>query len=300
MGGAQEQQASETGLQQQLRIAEEAFELRLGPDLYVRGEVRLVPEQRQKPVLVIVHGFKGFKDWGFNPYVATRFAQQGYAVVVFNFSCNGVHKTDFDELEKFAVNTYSREQADLQELMKHVTERTLPLGGLFDTERIALLGHSRGGANSIIHAAANPSIRAVVTWNSIADCNLFDEAFRQEVLSAGVGYVPNARTKQQMPIRAEFFEDLDVNKERYDIPAVLAGLSVPVLLLQGDQDSERLVKGNARLREAAPQHTYITIEGGSHTFGAVHPFAGTTAQLEEAVRLTEQFVQKHVSGMELP
>ncbi len=54
--------------------------------------------------LIFVHGFKGFKDWGFGPYLADYFSKKGYFVITFNFSHNGVGKnlTEFDELEKFA------------------------------------------------------------------------------------------------------------------------------------------------------------------------------------------------------
>jgi hypothetical protein len=64
--------------------------------------------------------------------------------------------------------------------------------------------------------------------------------------------------------------------------------------MQGDQDAERLLFGNRKLRKAAPDQEHATIQGGNHTFGAVHPFAGTTEHLERALQLTEQFLQKHL------
>ena len=57
------------------------------------------------PAIFLVHGFKGFKDWGFGPYAASIFGRN-FFVVTFNFSHNGVGEslTDFDELEKFAYS----------------------------------------------------------------------------------------------------------------------------------------------------------------------------------------------------
>ncbi|KQO01242.1 alpha/beta hydrolase family protein [Paenibacillus sp. Leaf72] len=270
------------------------FTIDLESNLTLRGDVRVSGEPGKKPVVIVAHGFKGFKDWGFMPYACEQLARHGFAVISFNFSCNGVAETDFDELDKFAVNTYSREQLDLNTIIAHLLEEKLPFAEELDTSRIALLGHSRGGGNMILTAARYPQLKAVVTWNGIADVNLFTEAFRQEVLSHGVGYVPNMRTKQQMPISPVFFEDLEHNAEAFNIKKVLGSLAVPALLIQGDQDSERLVSGYEQMREAAPQHTFVTLAGADHTFGAKHPFIGTTADLEEALRLTVLFLNERL------
>ncbi|MFC4101879.1 alpha/beta hydrolase family protein [Paenibacillus xanthanilyticus] len=271
-----------------------SFEFALERDLTIRGEVRATGEEGRRPVVLLVHGFKGFKDWGFFPYAAERLAQSGFAVVTFNFSCNGVGQSDFDELHKFGRNTYSREQADLSALLERLQAGDLPLSDRMDASRIALVGHSRGGGNSLIAAASHPdACQAVVSWNGIADANLFGDEFREQVLRDGIGYVENARTKQQMPITAGFFEDLAQNRERFDILKAIASLTVPVLTIQGDQDAPRLVLGHERLRQAAPDQRHLRIEGANHTFGAVHPFAGPTPHLERALELTVDFLQEH-------
>ncbi|MCP1306805.1 alpha/beta hydrolase family protein [Paenibacillus tyrfis] len=279
-----EQQAS--GLRQQ------RFEQPIDAGLTLRGEVTIREGASEGPVPVVImaHGFKSFMDWGFQPYAAAELARRGYYVVRFNFSCNGVNERDFDELDKFAVNTYSCEQADLAVVWELLQEKRLPFAERADTCRVALLGHSRGGGNSIVFAAEHPDVQAVVTWNGIASADLFDDAFKEEIARNGVAYVANARTGQSMPIRQTFYDDLKQNAERFDITARLAGLKTQVLSVQGDADSDRLKEGFRRLREAAPNQSFVTIEGGTHTFGAVHPFAGTTPQLEEALEATARFL----------
>jgi pimeloyl-ACP methyl ester carboxylesterase len=270
-------------------IVHQTFTLALDQCVYVRGDIRLREDGRRKPVLLFAHGFKGFKDWGFFPYASERFANQGFAVITFNFSHNGVNRIDFDELDRFSANTYSQEQNDLAALLAAVHGGKLPLAEQLDQRQIFLVGHSRGGGNSVLFAAEHPEIRGVVTWNGIAECNLFGEAFREQVLRDGVGFVANARTKQQMPISALFFEDLDRNRERFDIAAQAAALKTPVLFIQGNEDSERLLIDNRKLREAAPHHRFAMLEGANHTFGAVHPFTGTTDHLERAIAITGAF-----------
>lgn len=271
----------------------EAGQLETGEALYIRGEVRaaLGKENMAKAVVFICHGFKGFKDWSFFPYIAERIAEQGFYAVTFNFSCNGVNERDFDELDKFALNTYSREQEDLGILLQALEAGTLPLAALADPRRLCLLGHSRGGGGSIIFASEHPQVKAVVTWNGIAFVNLFDEAFKAQMVEHGVAYVMNMRTKQEMPIKASFYEDLSKNEERFDIVSRLAELQIPVLQVQGGQDAPRLKEGFERLREAAPQHQVVAIPSANHTFGAVHPFVGTTEELDLALEQTIEFLK---------
>ncbi|MCA0756925.1 alpha/beta fold hydrolase [Paenibacillus sp. N4] len=272
------------------KVLQQSFRLELEDGLSLKGDVRVREDGGRKPVILFSHGFKGFKDWGFMPYAAEKLALQEFAVITFNYSCNGVDVTDFDELERFAQNTYSRELADLEAVLSAVLEERLPLAGLMDRGQVFLLGHSRGGGNSVLFAAEHPDrIHGVVTWNGIADCDLFTAEFREQVLREGVGYVDNARTKQKMPIAASFFEDLDRNRERFDIKAKAAVMGTPVLFIQGDRDSERIWTGFEQLRAAAPRHRFAVLEGANHTFGAVHPFAGTTEDLERAIERTGAF-----------
>ncbi|MEK3721586.1 alpha/beta hydrolase [Paenibacillus sp. FSL H8-0034] len=269
----------------------EAGQLETGEKLFIRGEVRVVPDQSgPSPVLLICHGFKSFKEWGFFPYIATRFAERGYYVITFNFSCNGVNVTDFDELERFAVNTFSREQQDLEVILQALLANKLPLADAADKESIHLWGHSKGGGTAIIFAAEHPQVKSVLTWNGIGFTDLFDDTFKKQLEEYGIAYVANVRTKQEMPIKAVFYEDLMDNKERFDIVKRLAGLTIPVQQIQGDQDSLRLMEGFQQMRAGDDKHSVVTIAGGNHTFGAVHPFKGTTPQLEQAIQASLQFL----------
>ena len=59
----------------------------LGP-IFV--DVRAGGRAAPRPAVVIVHGFKGFKDWGFFPPFAERVARAGMTAVTFNMSGSGV------------------------------------------------------------------------------------------------------------------------------------------------------------------------------------------------------------------
>ncbi|MBO8163538.1 MAG: alpha/beta fold hydrolase [Brevibacillus sp.] len=273
-----------------------SFTLPLDGNLVIRGDLN-VDEQREGklPVLLFCHGFKGFKDWGSFPYAAEQLAARGIAVIRFNFSCNGVGEslTEFDELEKFAVNTYARELADLAALVGWLRDEPLPVSARLDLEQLFLLGHSKGGGDAILFAADNPEVKGVVSWNGIAHVNLFDEKLRQEIAANGVGYIHNARTLQQMPIRKVVIDDVDQNAEKYDLVDRVSRMPQPLLLVQGDQDYPRLVNGARQLHAAAQNSRLHWIKGANHTFNTVHPFAGTTPQLEEAIEVTARFIREH-------
>lgn len=272
-------------------VISEAFTISCGNDLFIRGNVHTISDGNIKPVILLCHGFKGFKDWGFFPYAAEKMAEKGFHVIRFNFSCNGVGVTDFDELEKFAINTYSREQEDLDILLDYIQNNHLPFSNQFDLNRITLVGHSRGGGTSLLFAAEHLEIKAVVTWNGIADVDLFDEQLKDEIRKNGIAFISNARTKQQMPIRSIVLEDMEKYKERYHILSKIKELQIPFLAIQGKEDMKRLVEGAQLMKKAAPHQSFIDIPEANHTFGAVHPFQGTTPQLENTLLETISFLQ---------
>ena len=124
-----------------------------------------------KPVVLFVHGFKGFKDWGIWDLIAHEFAMQNFVFLKFNFSHNGTttsNPLDFDDLEAFGHNNYSKELADISSIFQWLEESDtgIPLAEK-DLNQVGLIGHSRGGAISIIHAAENTRIKALSTWAAV-------------------------------------------------------------------------------------------------------------------------------------
>lgn len=74
-------------------------------------------DDNKKTVVVLAHGFKGFKDWGHFNEVMKQFIEAGFVFVKFNFSHNGGtvdQPIDFPDLEAFANNNLSKEIADLK------------------------------------------------------------------------------------------------------------------------------------------------------------------------------------------
>lgn len=273
-----------------------AFTIGMGPDRIIRGDFYAC-QNEARAIVVICHGFKGFKDWGMFPYAAERLSRHMHAIT-FNFSHNGVGEDllEFTELDKFAVNTYSRELEDLDKVVSLVHSGRLPLSG--DASAVGdyahlpmiLLGHSRGGAVSMIYALDNPElVHGMIGWNGSMNTDIFSEEDKHKMRTEGRAYTVNARTKQRMPLDRVILEDLEQNRSRFDILGRAHTLQVPAVLIQGSDDIERIKQNSAKFVERNPRVKRVIVEGANHTFQAVHPFQGTTPQLEEAIRLTEQY-----------
>lgn len=232
---------------------------------------------RPKPVVIFSHGFKGFKDWGHFNLVAQAFAKAGFVFVKFNFSHNGTTPDEsavFADLEAFGHNNFTIELDDLATVVDWVlADRTL--GNEIDPKRLYLLGHSRGGAISILKAGEDPRIKKLVTWASVAAFGEFwDPALVEQWKTDGVMYVENSRTKQRMPMYYTSYENFYANKDRLDVAAAISRLAIPTLVVHGTDDVVVPYAAAKKLKARNPAVSLLPVPGGNHTFGARHPWEG--------------------------
>ncbi|MFC3750371.1 alpha/beta hydrolase [Paenibacillus sp. GCM10012306] len=266
-----------------------SFEIPAGNDALLRCS-RFPARSTPKSLIVIVHGYKGFKDWGMFPYLANALSQE-HEVVTFNFSHSGIGEDlhNFTELDKFARNTFSRELKDMEILLSYLNQHP-DLGSL----PVFLLGHSRGGADALLYALDHPEgITGVISWNGVTQpADLYSPDQKQDMLQHGRAYILNGRTGQQMPLDAVLLEDLEQHKARYQILERMKETAFPAVLIQGTRDGEHLRHGSAQLNAIRPDIDWVQIPEGNHTFGTVHPFTGPTPQLEQAIAASEAFIDR--------
>ena len=231
-----------------------------------------------KPVVVFVHGFKGFKDWGYFPLVADFFAERGFVFVKLNLSHNGLvvgGTGDLEDLEAFGRNNFSTELDDIGQLIDALFTAALPVpADEINLSRLFLVGHSRGGGLVLLKAAEDPRVRAVATWAAIAEVHpQWPQAVFEEWQRTGVLHVPNLRTGQQLPMHYQIVEDYAANRPRLDIPHnVRRKLRQPLLLVHGDGDETVSVAAAQALHRLKPDAELLLVPGAGHMFGGAHPW----------------------------
>ena len=256
------------------------FTIKSKERLPIRGN--LVVPRGARALVILIHGFKGFKDWGFFPWLSEVLCDAGFAVCRFNMSRSGIGENleEFDRLDLFADDTYSIELDDLNRVIQHCqTRAALPT---------FLFGHSRGGGVAILGGNDVPNLRGIVTWSAIAHADLFDEATRKDWRAKGFIEAINSRTKQVMRISTRLLDDIEAN--RFDILDAAGQLKVPLLVVHGGRDESVPVSNSVEIAAAALDVSRVVIETASHTYNAIHPLVHVPRELILAADLTVRFV----------
>jgi dienelactone hydrolase len=273
------------------KLARERLRGADGGPLYV--DVRTGARGREsRPVVIICHGFKGFKDWGMFPRVAERLALAGFTAVTFNFSGSGVGPDSdvVDEPERWFRQTLTGDLADLETVISHLL-RDAPAW-------VGLVGHSRGGGVAVLQAARDARVKALVTWGAVAGFQRYSPEDLARWRRDGHLDVVNARTGQVLPMGPEALEDLERNASgTLDVLAAARQVIVPWLIVHGAADESVPKEEAARLARASgsPRTELLEVPGAGHTFGARHPWAGSPPELEVVVSHTSQFLGSTLS-----
>src|ERR1041385_1213751 len=250
--------------------------------LPIRGNLDAPANPRA--LAVVVHGFKGYKDWGFFPWVAETLCNHNLAVCRFNMSRSGIGENldAFDRLDLFRDDTYSVQLADLHAVVRYA--RSLVKAPLF------LFGHSRGGGVALLAAPDVEDLCGVAIWNSISTADRWDDAAKSEWRRRGQLDIVNARTKQVMPMSTRILDDYESNRGRLDILAAASRLEAPLLVVHGGRDESGPAHEAEAIAARARDASRVRIESGTHTFNAIHPLVHVPHELSLAAEVTAHFI----------
>lgn len=249
------------------------------------------------PCLIFVHGFKGFKDWGFWPYSGNYFAERGFFVLTFNFSHNGVGEslTQFTELDKFANNTFSLELEELNEIIDAYLNNFFGNSG---NTRIGVVGHSRGGGESLLISSQRIELDAVVLWAPVANFNRYSTRQAKEWRENGFFEVLNSRTKQLMQLNVALLEDIEKNKEDLlNLKKAAENLNKPLLIIHGEQDLSVPIKEGEQIYNWSHKELteFYKIKATGHTFDVAHPFKESNQKFDSVLEKTLNFFNKNLN-----
>ncbi len=228
-----------------------------------------IPSNFNGKLIVFIHGYMGFKDWGCWNLVEKFYTDLGFGFSKFNMSHNGgtiESPIDFSDLDTFGENNYSKEVYDLQQVLNWIENQLVNLPEIF------LIGHSRGGGIALL-TASDDRIRKISTWAAICDIEKrFPEGTQLKVWNTqGKRFVVNSRTEQKMPNNYSQYENFIENKDALNIEKACLNSTKTTFVVHGDLDT------SVELEEGKKIATWLKtrlfeIEDAEHTFGATHPW----------------------------
>ena len=260
-------------------------------------DVNFIANKKPKQVVVFCHGFKGFKDWGPFNKIATHFAEKEIVFVKFNFSYNGTTTKDpinFGDLQAFGNNNFCKELDDLSLVLDWI-EIFHELKGEIDTNRISLFGHSRGGSIAMLKSNEDTRIEKVISWASPS--NFLNRLPKKDKLAKwkhlGVAYIYNGRTKQNMPMYFQFYENCIKFAKRLNIQNAVSKMSIPHLIVHGSEDSTVLLSEAVHIQSWNTNIHLHVIDGANHVLGGFHPYdlPQFPNDLQQAIDVTIKFLK---------
>ena len=224
-------------------------------------------------VMLISHGFKGYKDYGFFPHIAEATAKAGLIAHRFNFSHSGMTNNidTFEKPELFEKDTWLKQSADLNTVINAV--RTGAIAG--QDKPLSLFGHSRGGVTTLL-TAGDPTaglgeqLAGVISAAAPSACSRLDADTIEMLKRVGKIASPSSRTGQTLYVGRAWQDQIDEDPVWHDPCRAITEIQCPVMLIHGTEDTTVPLTEAEELHHARPDTRYISIPGG-HTFNAPNP-----------------------------
>jgi pimeloyl-ACP methyl ester carboxylesterase len=232
----------------------------------------VIPEDFNGKMILFIHGFMGYKDWGAWNLMQDFYTSKGFGFCKYNVSHNGTtidNPTEFNDLSAFANNSYTKELEDLTSALNWLENQ-------FDElPKIYLVGHSRGGGVALL-GSKDERVYRVVTLAAISSIEKrFPEGKQLQVWETqGTKYTLNGRTNQKMPQLFSQYEDFIANKEILDIQKACETSTKRTLVIHGDADTSVEIKEGHDIANWLKTRLF-EIEEADHTFGAKEPWDST-------------------------
>jgi uncharacterized protein len=266
----------------------------------------LVNENIIHDIVVLCHGFKGHRRWGFIPLVAARLAADGFGALAIDFSHNGRVPPDGRPTrgsanviapELFRANTIARELDDLRSVLKWIRdpERGRKSLGLDKQVAIGLWGHSRGGVVSILTALNDDSVAALVSWSASAHPDHYTDRQKKQWREKGELAFKDVSGGEPLAMSVELLDDIERHSADYAAADRAQDLAIPHLIVHGEHDPTVPVKDSFRYYDTptirADKKLLRLLTG--HTYGYDDGFIASDA-LENATKATLEWFETYL------
>ncbi len=231
-----------------------------------------IPDGEPRGAVLFAHCFTCSRSLKTTRAMSSGIEDGGFAVLRFDFTGLGESEGDFAE------TTVTTNIGDLEAAAEYLAAR--------DFGPCIMVGHSLGGAATLLAAGNLPGVHAVVAvaapFGTEHVRHLFTEQEVDKVFASGRATVSIAG--RSFDISRSFFEDL----EQHCTPERIASLDRPLLIVHGTSDTVVEIAEGERIYAAAVQPKWFAaIPGAGHMFinpGAIeHATAAIRTFLEVVV-----------------
>lgn len=238
-------------------VAYKDFRIPSGPHQLAAWELK-PPGHVRKPVFLVAHGWGA--SYGTILRLGEPLAKAGYEVILFDVRGHGRN-----EDQPYVTVRHFRD--DVAAALRWTRER-------FPDRPVVLVGHSLGGAGSVLAVADGARPDALVLIAAPADVMRVTAEFMTDHGLPGK-LIVNL-------FRPFFWRKLGSTFRDFTPSRRIAEVDVPLLMLQPELDT-RVVRAHADELAAAAGQPYVLIEGAEHTDVLEHP---------RTLELIEDFVEE--------
>lgn len=249
----------------------------------IYGDTHL-PASKAKGVVLLAHGLKSYKDYGFQPALAAHLAKEGLIVHRFNFSHSGMTNdlSTFARPDLFEQDTWNKQVADIQKIAAAVRRGALPGALAGNVLPQVWIGHSRGGTTTLLaasrafnnHWPVQPA--AVVTLAACDSCCRLSEN-EQKLMHQEHGMdMLSARTGQVLRQGEAWLSEQEADPDAHNPIKAVGAIQCPLLIVHGKLDESVAYEEAVALKQAADQSphshaTLVSLPEANHTFNAPNP-----------------------------
>jgi len=210
-----------------------------------------LPKKSAESGVVFGHCFTCSRHTGILRRICDELSRIGFTVLRFDFSGNGQSQGRFEH------STWSKQVLEMEAAVSLMKEQ--------GADWIGLVGHSLGAAIALLTARKDQSIAAVcrVAGRVSPSRPVYFLTSTQQQILADTGRVEFTSRGRQLNIKREFFEDAEI----HDLVSATRALTIPMLVVHGDQDDVIPVSEAYLAQKTNPQRVeLLVVEDGDHMF----------------------------------
>jgi len=238
--------------------------------------------------VVLLHGHKGFSNYGCYPVLADRL-RRALPVCVhrYNASHSGMTRDEstFERPDLFSLDTWNKQVVDLRAVVRAARSGALP--GVSAGRPVVAIGHSRGGTACLLSAGregkAEEKPDALVAMSAPSWGASDIPGKQKEIAETGRLSWPSARTGQDLFGAPAWLEEQLADPAGHDVLALCRRIACPALIVHGADDPTIPVRCAHEIAAAIPTSELAVIDGGDHVFNTAHP-ASVEAEPSPALR----------------